>query len=487
MTWKFLIGFPTIVAHLFAASAGAGEAPRRSSPARRPSVVLIVADDLGYAEVGCYGQKKIRTPRIDRMAAEGLRFTRFYAGSPVCAPSRCCLLTGRHGGHAWVRDNADPPREQYGDEFTGQIPIPAGEVTLAELFRGQHHATAAMGKWGLGPRGSEGDPQNQGFDHFFGYYCQRHAHNHYPRYLYDDGRKTMLEGNPGGATGRQFSHDLFEARALRFLDDHRDREFFLFLPFTVPHVAVQVPEDSLAEYKGLWDDPPYHGEKGYQSQPWPRACYAAMVTRLDRSVGRILDRLEELGRTGDTLVIFTSDNGPTHDGAGGSDSAFFESAGPLRGLKGSVYEGGLRVPFIARWPGKIEAGRVTDVPGTFPDVIPTLMELIGAGGTVPPGLDGISLLPTLMGEPRKQRSRHHMFWEFAGYGGQQAVLTGDWKAVRREMHRGNPAIELYNLKDDPGEHHDVAAMHPEIVRQLAHIMASDRTPSTLYPLPVPPG
>ena len=443
---------------------------------RKPNVILIVADDLGRAELGCYGQEKIRTPRLDRMAAEGMRFTRFYAGSPVCAPSRCCLMTGKHGGHAWVRDNRDAPASLSKEEFPGQVPLPDREITLAEMFKKQGYATACIGKWGLGPVGSEGDPQRQGFDHFFGYYCQGHAHNHYPRYLYRDGRKVELAGNPGGATGRQYSHDLFEAEALAFLDAHRDQPFFLYLPFTVPHVAIQVPEDSLAEYLGRWDDPPYRGDRGYQPHPAPRAGYAAMVTRLDRSVGRILDRVEQLGLGADTLVLFTSDNGPTHDKVGGSDSGFFASAGSLRGLKGSVYEGGLRVPFIARWPGKIRPGAVTDLPGYFPDLLPTLGELIGDAAGLPTGLDGVSLAPTLLGNAAQQRPRELMFWEFTGYGGQQALIQGDWKAVRRDLNRGNTAIELYHLKDDPGERGS-GGRTPEIVRRLATLMDREHTPS----------
>jgi arylsulfatase A len=463
----------------------AGESRDPSRSVRKTNVILIVADDLGFAELGCYGQARIRTPRLDRMAAEGMRFTRFYAGSPVCAPSRCSLLTGKHGGHAWIRDNQDAPPGPSKDEFPGQVPLPDREFTLAELFKKQGYATACIGKWGLGPPDSEGDPLRQGFDHFFGYYCQRHAHNHYPRYLYRDGRKVELAGNSGGATGRQYAHDLFEAEALAFLDAQKDRPFFLYVPFTVPHVAIQVPEDSLAEYRGRWDDPPYRGDRGYQPHPAPRAAYAAMVSRLDRSVGRILDRVEQLGLDADTLVLFTADNGPTHDKVGGSDSGFFASAGPLRGLKGSVYEGGLRVPLIAWWPGKIRPGSVTDVPGYFPDLMPTLKELIGDGTDGPAGLDGVSLAPTLLGKATLQRSRDHMFWEFTGYGGQQAVLQGDWKAVRRDLNRGNTAIELYHLTDDPGERRDLAASRPEIVRRLATLMDKEHTPSRLFPLPTP--
>jgi arylsulfatase len=449
---------------------------------RPPNVVFILADDLGYAELGCYGQKKIRTPNLDRMAEQGMRFTQNYAGSPVCAPSRCCLMTGKHGGHAWVRDNRDAGPKKEGVEFPGQVPLPEREVTVARLLKDQGYATAAIGKWGLGPAGSEGDPQKHGFDHFFGYYCQGHAHNHYPRYLYRDGERVNLEGNDGGATGKQHSHDLFEAEALKFIRGHKDRAFFLYVPFTIPHVAIQVPDDSLAEYKGKWDDPAYDGKKGYQPHPFPRAGYAAMVTRMDRSVGRIFDLLKELDLDGQTLVLFSSDNGPTHDGSGGSDSAFFESAGPLRGLKGSVYEGGLRVPLIARWPGKIKPGSVTDHVCYFPDVLPTLLETVGAADRVPKGIDGVSFAPTLLGQPEKQRLHDHLLWEFAGYGAQQAVRLGDWKGVRRNLQKADAKIELYNLKDDVGEKNDVADKHPDVVERIDKIMKTDRVASRLFPI-----
>ncbi len=441
---------------------------------KRPNIIFILADDLGYAELGCYGQKKIRTPFLDRLAAQGLRFTQNYAGSPVCAPSRCCLMTGKHGGHAWVRNNQEIKPE-------GQTPLPASEITVAELFRQQGYATAAIGKWGLGPPGSEGDPLKHGFDLFFGYNCQRHAHSHYPTYLWRNEQRIELKDNDG-KTGKQFSHDLLEREALQFIRAHKNRPFFLYVPFTIPHVAIQVPEDSLAEYKGKWDDPPYDGKKGYLPHPTPRAAYAAMVTRLDRSVGRIVDLLKELGLDDNTLVLFSSDNGPTHGGVGGSDSAFFESAGPLRGLKGSVYEGGIRVPLIARWPGKVKAGTVTDHPCYFADVMPTLMEVIGAAGAVPRGIDGVSYAPTLLGHPEKQRPHEYLFWEFAGYGGQQAVRLGDWKGVRQGMQKGNTQIELYNLKDDVGEKRNVAAQHPEIVQRIQKIMETGRTPSKLFPI-----
>ncbi len=435
--------------------------------ARRPNIILIVADDLGYAELGCYGQKKIRTPNLDRMAAQGMRFTQNYAGSPVCAPSRCCLMTGKHGGHAAIRNNKAVKPE-------GQEPLPAGEVTVALLLQKLGYTTAAFGKWGLGPPGSHADPNRMGFGLFYGYNCQGHAHNHYPTYLWRNDRRVELDG-------KQYSQDLFEAEALRFVRANRDRPFFLYVPFTVPHLALQVPEDSLAPYKGKWPDPPYDGKKGYRPHKTPRAAYAAMVSRMDRSVGRILDLVRELGLAENTLVLFTSDNGPTHSG-GGSQSAFFESAGPFRGLKGDVYEGGLRVPLIAWWPGKVPAGVVSEHVCYFPDYLPTLLDVAGRPDAVPRGLDGISFLPTLLGRPADQRKHEYLFWEFAGYGGQQAVRLGDWKAVRRGLQKGVGPLELYNLRTDIGERNNVAARHPEVVARVERILREGRVPSKVFPL-----
>jgi arylsulfatase len=434
---------------------------------RRPNIVLIVADDLGHGELGCYGQKKIRTPRLDRMAREGLRFTTFYAGSPVCAPSRCCLMTGKHGGRAWVRDNREVKPE-------GQTPVPPGEVLLSELLKKQGYATAAIGKWGLGPPGSEADPIRRGFDLFYGFNCQRHAHNHYPTYLWRNDRREKPDG-------KQYAQDLFERQALAFVKKNRERPFFLYLPFTIPHVAIQVPEDSLAEYRGKWPDPPYDGKRGYLKHPAPRAGYAAMITRLDRSVGRLLDLLAKLKLAEKTLVLFTSDNGATHD-AGGADTVFFDSTAGLRGRKGSVYEGGLRVPLLAWRPGTIKAGRVSDHAAYFPDLLPTLLEVAGAADAVPKGLDGLSFAPTLRGEPARQRTHGHLLWEFHGYGGQQAVRAGDWKGLRRDLHKGRSKLELYDLKADPTEKKDVAARHPDVVKRLERILDTDRVPSKLFPI-----
>ncbi|HYN01283.1 MAG TPA: arylsulfatase, partial [Vicinamibacteria bacterium] len=418
-----------------------------ATPAR-PNVIFVLADDLGWAELGSYGQQKIRTPSIDRLAAEGVRFTQHYSGNAVCAPSRSVLLTGQHPGHTPIRDNRELQPE-------GQVPLPAATVTLAELLKGQGYVTAAMGKWGLGPPGSEGDPLRQGFDHFFGYNCQRQAHNYYPTYLYDDDRRLPLD-NPAfpvnqklpdgadpadprsyaGYAGKVYAPDLTWERARAFIRDNKDRPFFLFLPTTVPHLALQVPEDSLAEYRGLWPDPPYRGENGYLPHPSPRAAYAAMVTRMDREVGRVLDLVREMGLDDRTIVVFTSDNGPTYERIGGSDSEFFRSSGPLRGLKGSLYEGGTRVPAIVRWKGRIPAGLVSERVTGFEDWLPTLLELAGATEAIPPAIDGLSFAPTLLGQA--QDSRPFLYREFPGYGGQQSVRAGDWKGVRQGLDKPGP-------------------------------------------------
>jgi arylsulfatase A len=442
---------------------------------RPPNIVLIVADDLGYGEVGVYGQKKIRTPRLDKLAEDGLRFTHFYAGNAVCATSRCVLMTGLHTGHGMVRDNREIKPE-------GQFPLPSDSVTIAELLQDRGYATGAIGKWGLGGPGSTGDPNKQGFDLFYGYNCQRHAHNHYPTYLWRNDRKEEQPGNTAGVTGETYSHDAFEREALQYIADHAEQPFFLYLPFIIPHVALQVPDDALNEYKGKWDDPAYEGKQGYLPHAHPRAAYAAMVTRLDRTVGRILDKLAELKLDKNTLVLFTSDNGPTHGRVGGADSAFFNSAAGLRGLKGSLYEGGIRVPLIAWWPGRIKPRASTDFVCASYDLLPTLCEV--AGAKTPAGMDGISLVPTLLGQGDKQRTHEFLYWEFPGYGGQQALLLeGRFKAVRQRLRQGNQAIELYDLKQDPGETKDISAAQAEVMQRVNEILRREHVPSADFPLP----
>jgi len=443
---------------------------------RPPNVVFILADDLGYADLGCYGQKKIRTPNIDRIALGGMRFSQFYSGNPVCAPSRCTLMTGYHTGHAQVRDNMQVGGQEgwtLGSTIGGQWPLAEGTFTVAHLFKKAGYITGAFGKWGLGRVGTTGDPQKQGFDHFFGYICQRQAHTYYPNHLWRDGEIFWIEENKDAE--RMYSLDLIAAEALKFVRANKDKPFFLYVPFTIPHVALQVPEESLAEYKDLWPDPPYDGKRGYVPHPRPRACYAAMITRMDRYVGQITALLKELGLEDNTLVIFSSDNGPTN--AGGSDAGFFESAGPLHGLKGSVWDGGIRVPFIARWPGRIKPGSETDHVGAFWDFLPTCAELLDV--QPPEGVDGISILPTLLGRRDQQKKHEYLYWELNG---QQAVRLGDWKAVRLKPDQ---AIQLFNLATDIGEQIDVSGQNPDIVARVEAIFTRGRTESDVFPLRKP--
>ena len=459
------------------------------SPERPPNIIYLLADDLGYAEIGSYGQKWIRTPHIDRLAQEGIRFTQHYSGNAVCAPSRSSLMTGRHPGHAYVRNNGNPKgfedlRETYGWEFPGQNPIPDEELTIAEALKQKGYATAAIGKWGLGHVGTSGDPNRQGFDLFYGFNCQVHAHNHYPRFLWRNDRKELLPGNDRTLSGETYSQDKFTETALEFIRENKDRPFFLYVPFAIPHLSIQVPEESLAEYKGKIAEESYEHRR-YLEHPYPRAGYAAMISHLDRDVGKIMALLEELGLDEDTLVMFSSDNGPTYNRLGGTDSEFFESAGGFRGFKGSLYEGGIRVPMVARWPGRIEPGTVTDHISAFWDVMPTIAEI--AGVDVRAEIDGVSFAPVLFGETERQETHDYLYWEFPAYGGQQAVRMGNWKAVRQNMLReDNPQplkIELYNLTEDISEQHDVAPRHPELVRRFERIMKEARTPSALFPFP----
>lgn len=453
---------------LLAIILGCGAAPE-GRPARKPNIIFILADDLGYGELGCFGQKKILTPRIDRMAAEGLRLTSAYSGNAVCAPSRCCLMTGVHPGHAHVRDN-----KSVGVE--GQTALPAGTTTIATLLKGAGYATGAMGKWGLGGPGTDGDPNRQGFDLFYGFNCQGHAHNHYPSYLWRNDKREALPGNDGTYRGKQWSHDLFEKEALEFIRGHKDAPFFLYVPFTVPHVALQVPDDALEPYKDF-EEKPYWGEKGYLPHPRPRAAHAAMISRLDRSVGRILDLVASLGLEEDTLVIFTSDNGSI-DGAGGHDLKFFEGNGAMHGQKGQLWEGGIRIPFIARWPGKIKAGGSADVPVAFWDMLPTFCDV--AEIATPAGLDGKSILQLLKGGAGPDRE--FLYWEFPADGGQQAVRMGKWKGLRLDINKGKSPLKLFDLDADPSETNDIAVEHRDIVEKMEKILADNHRASELFPM-----
>jgi arylsulfatase len=450
----------------------------------RPNIVLIIADDLGYGELGCYGQERIKTPRLDALAREGMRFTQFYSGAPVCAPARCMLMTGKHSGHAAVRDNRKPSgmkklREQYQWEFPGQTPLPASEVTIASLLKDRGYATGAMGKWGLGQVGNFGDPARHGFDLFYGYYCQVHAHNHYPKFLWRNGTKEILAGNNHGTTGETHSQSRFAEEALAFIREHRDEPFFLYLPLTIPHLSIQVPEAELKQYEGKFPESTFRQGDSYKKHRTPRAGYAAMISYMDREIGRIVDLVEELGLTDDTLFLFTSDNGPTYGRLGGADSDFFESSGPLRGRKGTVYEGGIRVPLIARWPGKINAGTESDHAAAFWDVMPTLCELTQTDS--PKEIDGISFAPALL-RSGDQKTHEYLYWEFPAYGAQQAVRLGDWKAVRQGLDKGDSDFELYDLSTDVAESRNVAAENPDVVGRVKQIVKEAHMPSKKFPL-----
>jgi arylsulfatase A-like enzyme len=451
---------------------------KEESEHRPPNIIYILADDLGYGDLGCYGQELFTTPRLDQLATDGLRFTRHYAGSTVCAPSRSVLMTGLHTGHTPIRGNQEVRPE-------GQWPLPATSHTLAEGLKEAGYVTGAFGKWGLGYPGSEGDPLNQGFDYFFGYNCQRFAHRYYPEYLWKNSEKVYLEGNDWSAT-TTYAPDLIQQHTLDFIREFKDTAFFAFVPMVIPHAELIVPEDDIfRQYLGTYPETPYVGRPGadygpdmkismYCSQEFPHATFAAMVHRLDVYVGEIVDLIEELGLSENTLIMFTSDNGPHMEG--GADPDFFNSNGGLRGYKRDLYEGGIRVPLIVSWPGTIEAGGVSDHPSAFWDVMPTLAELTGFNYEES---DGISFLPGLLG--REQATHPFLYWEFHEQGGKQALLAGKWKAVRLQVGKDpDAALELYNLEEDPAEEHNVADAHPDLVEKFARIMAEEREPSAKF-------
>jgi uncharacterized sulfatase len=440
----------------------------RGAPKRQPNIIFILADDLGYGDVGCYGQKQIQTPRLDQMAAQGLRFTDHYAGSTVCAPSRFTLMTGYHIGSARVKGQ-------------GQRLLPS-DVTVAELLKGQGYSTALIGKWGCGEEGTTGVPRKQGFDHFFGYLNQVHAHNYYPAWLWRDGKKVELDNEVvrpkkgyarthGGASTKRvdYSHDLFASDALDWVRGHTDGPFFLYLAFTLPHANN---EAGILKRHGM--EVPDYGI--YKDKDWPEAQkgHAAMITRLDRDVGRLLDLLRELGIAEETLVVFSSDNGPHREGGARPD--FFDSNGPLRGIKRDLYEGGIRVPTLAWWPGTVKAGTTTGHPSAFWDFLPTACEV--AGMDPPDAVDGISYLPTLQGKPDQQKAHKYLYWGFPGHGGKQAVRWGKWKAVRLNARKKpDGPLELYNLDTDMGETKNVVKEHPDIAEKMAAFIQEARRPA----------
>ena len=440
---------------------------------RKPNIVLIMADDLGWQEIGVMGQKKIRTPNIDNLATKGMRFNQFYSGSAVCAPSRCNLITGKHGGHAYIRNNREIKNK--GDIFGGQLPLPEGEIGLAKILKSVGYTTGCFGKWGLGAVGTTGDPLNQGFDRFYGYNCQRHAHNLYPKYLVNDQENELLPGNTRSNTGEIYAPQRIADEMLEFVSKNKKQPFFLYYPTVLPHLPLQAPKEDIEEYKGLWPETPYNG-RSYQPHPTPRACYAAMISFLDKQIGRLMAFLKNLNLDRNTIVMFTSDNGSTHLRSQ-VDYDFFDSVGPLRGLKGSLYEGGIRVPFIAHWPGKIRSNQQSDHLAANYDLLATIAEIVDVQITM--DTDGTSFLPLLLGKTEDQKIPPYLFWDFAGYGGQMAVRMGKWKGLKRDLRKKDKVtLELYNLEEDIGETNNVTSQHPEIAAKIEQIILRERVMPT---------
>jgi arylsulfatase A len=436
-------------------------------PASSPNIILIQADDLGYGDVSAYGQSNFSTPGLDRLAKEGIRFTQYYAGSTVCAPSRAALMTGLHTGHTWIRGN-------------GEIPLRDEDLTIATILRDAGYRTAVIGKWGLGRPGTSGQPDKKGFEYSFGFLDHRHAHRQFTDHLYRNAEPVATD------VDREYVNDLFTREARSFVEREDARPFFLYLNYTVPHAELRAPADSLHAFTGRFPEKPFVNEKadarttgpdneslGYRSQATPRAAFAAMITRMDRDIGQLTDLLAARGIERRTLVMFISDNGPHREG--GADPVFFKSSGGLRGIKRDLYEGGIRVPMIARWVGTIPAGRQSDHVGAHWDVLPTLAELGGA--RTPAGLDGLSMARALRGEP--QPTHDFFYWEFHERGFQQAVRMGQWKAVRLAKER---PLELYNLADDPAEQHDLAQQQPAVVDTIEKYLATARTESARWPV-----
>jgi len=448
----------------------------------QPNIIYILADDLGYGDLECYGQTIIQTPHIDQLAAEGMRFTRHYAGCTVSAPSRSSLVTGLHTGHTPIRGNKSHQPE-------GQYPQPGDTYTIGKMLKEGGYITGCFGKWGLGYPGSEGAPENQGIDEFFGYNCQTLAHNYYPYYLWHNKDTVWLKGNEGTQTG-EYAQDVIHREAKKFIRDNKDRPFFAFLTYTLPHAELVTPADSIeAMYNGKFPETPFQGvdsgtnykRGGYGSTSHPKADFAAMVTRLDAYVGDIMAELKALGLDKNTVVMFSSDNGPHREG--GADPDFFNSYGPLRGVKRDLYEGGIRIPMIAWYPEKIKAGSVTDHVSAFWDVMPTFAELTGTKAAE--HTDGISFLPTLLGK-RTQTKHDFLYWEFHELGGKIAVTKGDWKAIWLNVN--NPektTVELYDLSKDVHEDNNLAQQHPEIIAELDLLMRKLHVDSEAFPFPLP--
>jgi arylsulfatase A-like enzyme len=454
---------------------------KTSGQTSKPNIIYIYADDLGYGELGSYGQTKIKTPHLDRMAKEGMRFTQHYSSAPVCAPSRCMLMTGKHPGHSYIRGNYE--LGGFEDQLEGgQMPLHEGAYTVARMLKERGYQTALVGKWGMGVTGTTGSPLLHGFDYYYGYLDQKQAHNFYPTHLWENDKwdslnnhSFMVHGSidPKTATdadfkkfiGNDYAPAKMTEKALGFIDKNKANPFFLYLPYTIPHLALQAPEKYVAQYAGLFDDVPYYGDKGYSPSKYPRATYAAMIGFLDEQVGIIMEKIKKLGLDENTIILFSSDNGATF--SAGVDTKFFNSVAGLRGLKMELYEGGIRVPLIARWPGKIAANTTSDHVSIQYDMMATFAELTGKSVDK---TDGISIAPTLLGKSSQQKKHSFFYFEYPENGGQIAVRLGNWKGVRKNMRKDpNAPWELYNLEADPFEKNDVASANPNTIKQMAEI------------------
>lgn len=458
---------------------------------RLPNIIYIYADDLGYGEIGAYGQQKIKTPNLDKMAREGMKFTQHYTSTPVCAPARCMLMTGKHGGHSYIRGNYE--MGGFPDSLEGgQMPLPEGTWTLPKMLKKAGYTTAMTGKWGLGMNNSSGSPLNQGFDYYYGYLDQKQAHNYYPTHLWENDVKSELDNpyifvhktlNPKKATdedfeyykGRDYAPEFMTKKAVAFMEEHKDNPFFLYMPYTIPHVSLQVPDEYINMYKGKFEEQPYYGQNGYASSKYPYSTYAGMISFLDAQVGIIMDEIKRLGLDDHTIIMFSSDNGTTFNG--GVNYTFFNSVDGLRGLKMDVFEGGVREPFIARWPGRIKKGATSDLISAQYDLMATLAELTqqDAGKT-----DGISFLPTLLGQTDRQKKHDYIYFEYPEKGGQLAVRMGDWKGVSLNVrHEPDSKWMIFNLRTDRNETTDVAVQHPDLTEQFDAIVKKEHQLATI--------
>ena len=457
----------------------------------KPNIIYIYADDLGYGELGAYGQTIIKTPHLDKMAQEGMRFTQHYSGAPVCAPSRCMLMTGKHPGHSYIRGNYE--LGGFADEEEGgQMPLHEGAYTIATMLKERGYATALVGKWGMGVTGTSGTPLKHGFDYYYGYLDQKQAHNHYPTHLWENDiwdslnntfinvhlpiQDTLLSNKEDFDyyKGRDYAPQKMTSKALDFIEQNKQNPFFLYLPYTLPHLSLQAPDDYIEMYKGRFEEKIYYGQKGYAATTYPRSTYAAMISYLDDQVGIIMEKIKTLGIDEKTVIMFSSDNGATF--SAGVDTKFFNSVSGFRGLKMDLYEGGIRVPFIARWPGKIKPNTSTNHLSVQYDMMPTFAELTGKPIS---NSDGISLLPVLFGNDIDQQAHDFLYFEYPENGGQIAVRIGSWKGVRKNIRKDSSSPwELYNLENDLQEQNDLSLFHHDIIEKMKLIAKREH----LHPL-----